>query len=518
MKLTIYDILEKAIFEKYTVLSGEENFSNEIESMSILETPEFQNYIIKNSLILTTFYPIKTDTEATLKLIQSLHDQHTAGLIIKVHRYVDQLPKEVIALAQSLQYPIITLDYDANLSILFNNIMSEIQNVDFLSSSFDQNYSTILSNVYKNPTTKTLMDSVKSLHDIDLLLHNLEDNKIHASSEQILDEYEKFNFKQSSIIRCEDHIIYSEDVYYQDHPIYKMVLSSKLDRRHIIHNYVEIFKIIIVIIYQKKLENLMLQSRFIHQFLSQKSFAFSAEEIIETTRKYNWNIKFPVIILLFHMAFKSDYPYTNVMLNAISEIICEHFEIHPSEARSTMIEDHPVFILNLRENKNISDVVNLMYMDLTEKFPGTEIKVSYSNEINDANDIPNKYELLSSTMSNALKSNLTKNIFSESNLSLIHLLSSLKAADLVHYIRMSLSKLLEYEKNNNTPLIDTLYEYISTKFNVKQASENLFIHYNTMRYRLSIIHSLGINIEAVEDLFHIYFALYLYKNVYEFEK
>ena len=63
-----------------------------------------------------------------------------------------------------------------------------------------------------------------------------------------------------------------------------------------------------------------------------------------------------------------------------------------------------------------------------------------------------------------------------------------------------MQKLLRYDKENDTELAETLYNYLLFERNVSAASENLYIHRNTMTYRLKKIDSLvKINYEAAEE-------------------
>ena len=47
MKTTLKDLLEREIFESYDILSATERLDHSFESVSILETPDFENYIIE---------------------------------------------------------------------------------------------------------------------------------------------------------------------------------------------------------------------------------------------------------------------------------------------------------------------------------------------------------------------------------------------------------------------------------------------------------------------------------------
>ena len=86
MKTTLKDLFEQEIFESYEILTAKTYLDRPFESVSILETPDFENYIIERSLILTTFYPIKTDVETFKKLMFALNKKDTAGVLIKMKR------------------------------------------------------------------------------------------------------------------------------------------------------------------------------------------------------------------------------------------------------------------------------------------------------------------------------------------------------------------------------------------------------------------------------------------------
>ena len=513
MKLNLKTLLNKGIFKEYTIETGADNLDTEIMSMSILETPDFKNYIIENSLILTTFYPIKSDVTKTLELLDSLKRFNTAGLIVKIHRYIDDIPQEVINHARNIDYPIVTLNYDANLSILFNNIMSEIQSSDFESYSLEYSYSDFLSKVYENPTTKTLMDTVESIDEFDLLIHNLEDNTIHHSSEAIMKYYKKYGSHQSLIQRDENTSYYSEDVIYENKAVYRMFFQTSSQKRHIIHNYIEIFKLMIVIIYQKKMENSLKQNRFLFQFLSDRSSVFTKPQIIEATKKYNWDITFPVTIALFNITVNDKSTINPTIIDYINTVIVNKFHIHDTELRHTYIEDNLIFIINTMESINIYTTFSIVHNIIEKKFPKYKIKLAYSDTINDSSLIPKKYNLLSSSMLNIIRQKLSLNIYTEDYIELINLMRKIDHQEIVKYVNKLIKPLIEYEKNHNLPLTDTLYEYISSKFSVKETAEKLFIHYNTLRYRLELISKLGIDVSESSDFFSVHFALYLYKNL-----
>ena len=50
-----------------------------------------------------------------------------------------------------------------------------------------------------------------------------------------------------------------------------------------------------------------------------------------------------------------------------------------------------------------------------------------------------------------------------------------------------LKPLEDYDRENGRQLMDTLQEIVQSGWNLKKASENMYLHYNSMKYRYSKI-------------------------------
>ncbi|KUO60029.1 MAG: hypothetical protein APF84_13410 [Gracilibacter sp. BRH_c7a] len=80
--------------------------------------------------------------------------------------------------------------------------------------------------------------------------------------------------------------------------------------------------------------------------------------------------------------------------------------------------------------------------------------------------------------------------------------------DLDEYYKEVMEPLEKFDRENNGSLLMTLWHYFRAGRNMKKASEKLFIHTNTLRYRLKKIEELlGTSLEDEETRFNIYAAL-----------
>ncbi|WP_226658668.1 helix-turn-helix domain-containing protein [Guptibacillus hwajinpoensis] len=88
--------------------------------------------------------------------------------------------------------------------------------------------------------------------------------------------------------------------------------------------------------------------------------------------------------------------------------------------------------------------------------------------------------------------------------------------DLANYALEYLSPLLAYEKRRKGELFQTLFVYLSTGQDLKNASEQLHVHVNTMNYRIQRIQEiLSINFNEPSDLMNIQVACTIYRYLFE---
>lgn len=80
----------------------------------------------------------------------------------------------------------------------------------------------------------------------------------------------------------------------------------------------------------------------------------------------------------------------------------------------------------------------------------------------------------------------------------------------------SLYILKKYDEKNSTELYETLYIYLKNNHSMTKAAEEIFIHRNTLRYRLEkIVDLIGINLDEDDNSFKLYYA---YKSMDFYKK
>ena len=71
-----------------------------------------------------------------------------------------------------------------------------------------------------------------------------------------------------------------------------------------------------------------------------------------------------------------------------------------------------------------------------------------------------------------------------------------------------LKVLLDYDRENDSHLVQTLQVYLDSDCQSAEAAQRLFVHRNTLRYRLRLIEKLtGCDLNSFEDLVNFYLAV-----------
>ena len=124
----VKDLFNVEVFHEAKVVAGHNGFNRSVESIEVFETPDVIHYLAEHSLLVTTGYAFKDNPSGLCSLILQLSQHPCAGIAIKLKRFIDELPQEVIELADSLNFPIIQIPSSLTLGTVANQLTSFLWN------------------------------------------------------------------------------------------------------------------------------------------------------------------------------------------------------------------------------------------------------------------------------------------------------------------------------------------------------------------------------------------------------
>lgn len=121
-------VLSQHQFKELTLLTSQVTLNHEITSVEVSETPDVSLYISNNVFLLTTAMVYQDDPQELKTLIQSLKSVQAAGIGIKVGRFIQKIPQEVIDYANSINFAIIEIPVTYPLGAVLHRMLDFVWN------------------------------------------------------------------------------------------------------------------------------------------------------------------------------------------------------------------------------------------------------------------------------------------------------------------------------------------------------------------------------------------------------
>lgn len=124
--LTVESALKLAALSQCRLLGGAGGGNQVITSVNQMEVPDLVNWMKEGQLIVTTGYFIRNDINDQRQILIDLAQKRSAGLAIKIRRFFQSIPQHMISLADELNFPLIEIPEAYNISDVMNEVMKEL--------------------------------------------------------------------------------------------------------------------------------------------------------------------------------------------------------------------------------------------------------------------------------------------------------------------------------------------------------------------------------------------------------
>ena len=124
--LTVREAFSIGRLQEGEVIAGEKGLNRAVNYIDIMEVPDVADWLKSGELILTTGYAIKDKPDMQVKLVEQLAKVEGAGIIIKLNRFLDEVPEIMIKKANELDIPIMKLPSNIPYIDITHVIMKEI--------------------------------------------------------------------------------------------------------------------------------------------------------------------------------------------------------------------------------------------------------------------------------------------------------------------------------------------------------------------------------------------------------
>ncbi|MEU8796565.1 PucR family transcriptional regulator ligand-binding domain-containing protein [Spirillospora sp. NPDC048819] len=126
--LSVGEVLGVSTLNGARLIAGRAGLERIVQRLNVMEVPDILSWVKPNELLLTTGYPLRNTPQSLGNLVADLDERGLAALAIKLGRYLDSLPAEMIAQADRRGFPLILLPNDVGFDDILNQVLTDILN------------------------------------------------------------------------------------------------------------------------------------------------------------------------------------------------------------------------------------------------------------------------------------------------------------------------------------------------------------------------------------------------------
>jgi purine catabolism regulator len=126
--VSVGEVLGVSTLAEARLIAGESGLGRIVQRLNVMEVPDILAWVKPHELLLTTGYPLRNTPQSLGRLVADLDERKLAALAIKLGRYVDALPDEMVEQADRLGFPLILLPNDVGFDDILNQVLTDILN------------------------------------------------------------------------------------------------------------------------------------------------------------------------------------------------------------------------------------------------------------------------------------------------------------------------------------------------------------------------------------------------------
>ncbi len=169
-------------------------------------------------------------------------------------------------------------------------------------------------------------------------------------------------------------------------------------------------------------------------------------------------------------------------------------------SKSVFYKEDIVILVDMKDNKiNDKDFITKIEGFLQDN----DLKAAISSRFSRLIELNNNYLDSKKALAISKSLNRTNNFIKYDDYKFYALLGNI-SGDIKKYCHPAVLKLIEFDKNNSTDYFETLKTFLINNQNTNLTSERLFIHRNTLNYRIAKIKEIiGLELKDSEEIFNI---------------
>lgn len=523
MGISLKNAMKLGKLSNCNVIAGHNGLDKIIENVTVMDVPDVVKWLKGGELVLTSLFAIKDDHDAQNVLVQQLYYAGATALAIKPFKTIKTIPESIIKSANKFGFPIIQIPDDIEyfdillpiMHYIFNKkvvlqedieqrtkILQEISIHSQGIEAFADHVSSIMKNTVTIESEFSFIDTPKPKREISPLSQD-QKNELTIIKRPIRFNRE-YGGKQ---VPCIISPIIVDEVYFGNITCWAMNSDLVPMDLAILEKASSLLSIEFLKIKIKHDMELRYKNDFLRELLFNEHI--SDEDMVEWGAKYQLatNKKYYCMLVGDRIKQSHDNMFHEIEQSEINALSIENCP----KMLSGMIRNK-ICIIVLLEERSQESVCREIYDHFEKNTPNSIELFSAVGEIYEGPRGIRKSFYQAEQAYNIMRQNKKSDeIVFHKDLGVYRFLPHLIGTrELQEFYNDTIGTLLNEDPKRE--LMYTLKVYFENNEVVKATSDELYIHVNTLKYRLKRIEQItGLNLKKVEDKVRLFIGLKIYE-------
>ena len=507
--MRVCDLLTDSSFSELELLAGSQGKENAIASVTVVDTPDGAQWLTGGEFVITTGYMVGNNPDSQAAFLRILSQKKAAGLGIKKNRHISAISDAVLQLADQLPMPLISIPEHYSFVDIINPVLTKMVNHQYAllaqSSLIHDKFQSLAINDSTVPEilqTLSLIVGVPSAF-VDTHFRDIYYADKTSTLARSMDQIDPADISEALLENYDTYLVAKQGSRFGYIFFPRGELKASPD--NCVQAAVEQAGIILILRMQTRISNQYAVEKYKGNFIEDilLNNIKKESEIHNRAALYNWNFhNGGVVVTVDINNLKQNFmekldSHTNQRLEKLTEEIfalaIQEFQCSFVSANYLKQSDLISFIISVPQTER-SDLAT----KLREIFGRIQQKLKQVSPFTITIGVGNYYDNIADVHKSYAESRISINlgytlrwfdcILFYRDMGLYRMLTPIAAnPETQDFCERFLKPLEDYDRENGRELMDTLQEIVQCGWNLKKASENLFLHYNSMKYRYSKI-------------------------------
>ena len=537
--MTVKELLEMPSLHKLTLLAGHLGIHKTVLSVTVIDTPDGTLWLRGNELVITTAYALEAESDALSRMIQDLHSRSACGLAVKVNRYLKEIPSSALDIANQLDFPLIACPEEFAFRDIINPVLSHIiDRQSALLRESDRIHGRFLDLAINNNSIPEILQALSEI--IHMPTAFVDDYfKQCYFSDYNSDLARQLNLVSADAIlpgilsHCDCHTVANKNACFGHILFPKPPTGSRCSNdfeERALRTALEYASIVLILRMQMRISNRYIEEKYQTSFTEDLLYnnIKTEAEIHNRAQLYGWDLRNGGFVFIVDINnIKKSYlqsldPQTNAKLEGyIQKIFSEAIratQMQFPSAKHYKQSDFIAFMVpgrvedSQRCSLKMEQIFQWLRRELADAVPFT-ITVGAGEYYSNITNIHKSYAEAKACISIGYQTSHFDCLLFFKSLGVYRLLNSLSQnQESKEFCEKFIQPLVEHDQHNGAELLLTLDAIIQSGWNLKEAAQKLYIHYNSAKYRFQKICAiLNLDLREHESQLAVEIAMRIYR-------